>query len=384
MNKVINVCLSLLMLFLLTGCWNSKDIQTMAYVTGLGLDYQNGKYITYVQVLNFSNIAKTEGMELGSTVPNWIGRGEGKTMTEAFNAIYTSSQIRVFWGHLKAIVCTENLLKRADRIKEAYDMINRYREVRYNVLIYGTKVPLRDIFTQKSILNLSPLDTVMYSPTQIYAQRSFIPPIYGYKCVAHLNEPGSESIIPSISIVDNKWTVDYKDKPMLRINGAFFFSDQQLKGWLKESDLAGYRWLQKKLQRSALQIIDDNNQAIAALVLVRPKPEIIPIVQNGTPFFRISVNVKAFIEELTADITEKELEIRAAKAVKEEIWTTYKKGLATQADVFQLSQALYRNYPKVWNAERQEQAFFLNESSLKQIDVKVHLLHTGKYKGRIE
>ncbi|MFH5184336.1 Ger(x)C family spore germination protein [Paenibacillus sp. TAB 01] len=381
---MVTVCLSLLMLFLLTGCWNSKDIQTMAYVTGLGLDYQNGKYITYVQVLNFSNIAKTEGMELGSTVPNWIGRGEGKTMTESFNAIYTSSQIRVFWGHLKAIVCTENLLKRADRIKEAYDMINRYREVRYNVLIYGTKVPLRDIFTQKSILNLSPLDTVMYSPTQIYAQRSFIPPIYGYKCVAHLNEPGSESIIPSISIVDNKWTVDYKDKPMLRINGAYFLSDQQLRGWLKESDLAGYRWLQKKMQRSALQIIDDNNQAVAALVLVRPKPEIIPIVQNGTPFFRISVNVKAFIEELTADITEKELEIRAAKAVKEEIWTTYKKGLATQADVFQLSQALYRNYPKVWNAERQEQAFFLNESSLKQIDVKVHLLHTGKYKGRIE
>ncbi|MCS7462310.1 Ger(x)C family spore germination protein [Paenibacillus doosanensis] len=371
----------LLCVLSLTGCWNSKDIQNMAYVTALGLDYQDGKYITYVQVLNFSNVAKTENSQIGNVIPVWIGRGEGKTVTESFNAIYATSQIRVFWGHVKAIVCTENILHRGDRMKEAYDMLNRYREIRYNILLYGTKEPLQDIFAQKSILNLSPLDTIMYTPAQIFSQRSYILPVYGFKLIAQYNEAGNPAMLPSLTIDKEGWREDYKVKSMLKINGAYFFRKQQMIGWLSESDLQGYRWLQRKLERSPIMIPNERNPS-AAVVLLHPTAKIKPVFENGKPYYNIRLKIEAYLDELAKEIPEKEIEKQASKVVEQQIRYTYKKGLQIRSDVLKLDQSLYREYPDKWHELHQSREFILEEDSLKQIHVQVELLHTGKYKGR--
>ncbi|MDF2717654.1 MAG: hypothetical protein K0R28_4579 [Paenibacillus sp.] len=383
MRRAAVLLLISVLFFVPAGCWNSKDIQNMAYVTAIGIDYENGKYITYVQVLNFTNVAKTDTAQIGKNIPVWIGRGEGLTLTESFNSIYSTSQLRVFWGHVKSIVYTERFLKSGQRVKEAYDMVNRYREVRYNVLMYGTKEPLRDIFTQKSILNLSPLDTLLDTPSQIYSQRSYILPVYGYKIIAQFNEPAQSAMLPSISIDKEAWTEDQKAKPMFRIDGSYYFHASTMTGWLSEEDLEGYRWLQKKLERSPIHI-PDNNAPDAAIVLIKPKPRIQPVVRDGKVTFNISLHIKAYVDELIRNIPKTEIEEMTGKAIREQIRSTYKKGLEIKVDVLQLGECLYRKYPKVWHNMHTNGDFILNESSLDRIDVKVRLLHTGKYKGRID
>ncbi|MCY7482840.1 hypothetical protein M5X06_24220 [Paenibacillus alvei] len=42
----------------LAGCWDIKNVQDMNYVTALGIDYVNGKYIVYTNSLEFTNVAK--------------------------------------------------------------------------------------------------------------------------------------------------------------------------------------------------------------------------------------------------------------------------------------------------------------------------------------
>ncbi|MBD2865528.1 Ger(x)C family spore germination protein [Paenibacillus sp. IB182363] len=367
---------------LLTGCWNSKDIQKMAYVTALGFDYADGKIVSYVQVLNFSNVAKGETSQVGKSVPVWVGKGEGITVTESLTDIYSTSQIRIFWGHIKAIVCTESFMQNGQRIKEAYDMVNRYREIRYNVLLYGTKDNLRDIFIQKSLLNFSPIDTVMSTPSQIYTQRSFILPVYGFKLIAHFNEAGSPIMLPSITVAKGDWTEDQKKKSMLRINGAYFFRKLDMIGWLSENDLAGYRWAQQKLERSPINVPDNANPAVA-LVLTKPRFKVTTVI-NGDVKYNIHVKMQAYLDEMTRDITEKEIEDQAAQVVKEEIMATYKKGLRIQADIFKLDEVLYRNHPKLWRERHERGAFLLTPDSINEIVVKISLLHTGKYKGRAD
>lgn len=373
---------SSLFLFALTGCWNSKDIQNMAYVTAIGFDYEGGKFVTYAQVLNFTNVAKSEAAEVGKNVPTWIGRGEGVTVTESFNAIYSTSQLRVFWGHVKAIVATERFLRNGDRVKEAYDMINRYREIRYNILMYGTKEPLRDIFSQKSILNLSPLDTLMDTPSQIYSQRSYILPVYGYKVIAQFNEPAESAMLPSLAIDRNNWTEDKKARPMFKIDGAYFFHEQQLTSWLSERDLDGYRWLQSKLQRSPINI-PSNSDPDAAIVLVDPKPRIHHFVKNGKPYFNIDLTILAFVDEMVRDIPKKEIEEKTARVLRDQIRQTFNKGVGVKVDVLKLGQCLYRENPKLWKSYHQDGEFILEKDSLDRINVKVNLRHTGKYKDRV-
>ncbi|MEF3305892.1 Ger(x)C family spore germination protein [Paenibacillus sp. GYB003] len=368
---------------LLTGCWNSKDIQNMAYVTALGFDYENGTFITYAQVLNFTNVAKGEAAEVGKNVPTWIGRGEGVTVTESFNSIYSTSQLRVFWGHVKSIVVTERFLRQGERVKEAYDMVNRYREIRYNILLYGTKEPLRDIFAQKSLLNLSPLDTLMDTPAQIYSQRSYILPVYGYKVIGQFNEPAESAMLPSISIDRQSWSEDKNKRPMFKIDGAYFFHAQKMVGWLSERDLEGYRWLQRKLERSPINIPDDRNPA-AAIVVIKPKPAIHHEVKNGKPYFNITLTMKAFVDELVRDTSKTDIEKLLNEGIEKQIRDTYEKGLDIKIDVLKLGQCLYRENPKLWHSLHRDGEFILDRDSLQNVDVKVTLIHSGKYKLRVE
>ncbi|TDG00456.1 Ger(x)C family spore germination protein [Paenibacillus piri] len=381
MKQIAAAFVYLSVLLLLPGCWNSKDIQSMAYVTALGLDYKDGKFHTYVQVLNFTNVAKTETSQLGKNIPVWIGKGVGKTITESFNDIYSTSQIRLFWGHVKAIVCSENILRDAEKIRESYDMLNRYREVRYNILLYGTKVPLQEIFTKKSLMNFSPLDTIMYTPAQMNSQRTFILPVYGYRIISQFNEPSNSSLLPSLTVSKQGWQEDTKIKPMLKVDGAFLLENTQLTGWLSENDLIGYRWMQKKMQRSSINIFD-NHEPAAALVLLNPRPKIRPVFEDGNVRFDLSIKLDAYLDELIVDLPKDKIESLAAKVIRDQIIYTYKKGIGLKSDVLKLDRSLYRDHPKEWKALHEKRRFLLDEHSLSHVDVRIHLLHTGKYKGR--
>ncbi len=353
----------------------------MAYVTAVGLDFDNGKFITYVQILNFAGLAKSDSTQVGKNIPVWVGKGEGITVTEAFNEIYATSQLRVFWGHVKAIVCTERYLKKTEKVKEAYDMINRYREIRYNVLLYGTKESINDIFVQKSILNMSPIDSLLDSPFQVYSQRSFITPHEGLRVISEINEAGQSAMLPSISIDKQAWTEDKNSKSMFRIDGAFYYSHEMLLGWMSEKELEGFRWLQEKLDRSFINIPDTNNP-VASIVLVKPKSRIIPIIQDGNVYYTIKLNINAYVDEIIKDTSIQEMESMANQVVEDQIRKTFAVGLKKKIDVLQLGERLYRNYPKKWHELDKNSDFNLDANSLDKVLVKVNLQHTGKYKER--
>ncbi|GMK39476.1 hypothetical protein PCCS19_25300 [Paenibacillus sp. CCS19] len=379
--RISAAALSLLCTLLLTGCWNSRDIQNLAYVTAIGIDYKDNHYITYVQVLNFSNIARTETNTIGKPVPIWIGKGEGTTVVDSLDAMMATSQLRMFWGHVKALVFTENLMRKG--IVETFNALNRYREIRYRLLVYGTNEKLENVFTKKSLLNLSPLDTIMYTPEQTYSQRSFIQPVYGHQVIARINEPGQPTMLPSLTVTREIWTEDAKGVPLLSISGAYFFNDNVLSGWLSSEDLKGSRWIQKDLKQAIIQV-PNKDEIVATLALLKPKYRIRPVVDSGNKVrYDIDVRIQGKLFELIKDMPTRTLEKLTQDAVIREVQETYRKGLAAHCDVFNLEETLYRNHPKVWHNQHRPEPYQLSEDSLRKITVKVSIRNTGKYKGRV-
>ncbi|MZQ86244.1 Ger(x)C family spore germination protein [Paenibacillus sp. 5J-6] len=382
MKVIIKLNIILAVTFMVSGCWDSKTIQNMAYVTALGLDYKDEHYITYVQILNFSNIARSDQISIGKNLPIWIGKGEGKTVAEALSSIYATSQLRIYWGHIKAIICTEDLLKSKAALRQVYDAINRYPEVRYNILLYGTKESFTDIFTQKSLLNLSPLDTIMDTPEESFKQRSSIQPQYGYKNIAELNEKGRTVILPTISITKQEWQEDQMKKAMFRIDGAYAMHYHQLAGWFSEDDLKGVRWFNKKTNRIFINI-PDNKKPSGSLVLTKPHHKILPLIKHDEARFDLYVEARATVTEMTENASKKMMEDQAEQVVRDEIISTYRKGLSKQADLLNLFKEVYRNDPKAWHRLNDGGHLVLKEDTLNNIEVRVQLIQSGKYKGRV-
>ncbi|MEF2244453.1 Ger(x)C family spore germination protein [Paenibacillus sp. IITD108] len=382
-KRLLLLFLNLFILLSLTSCWNSKDIQNMAYVTAIGFDYADNQYTTYVQVLNFSNVAKGEANAMGKNVPNWIGKGTGTTVTESFNSIYATSQLRLFWGHVKAIVLSERFLKDIDQVAETYDMVNRYREIRYNILLYGTTESMIDIFSQKSNLNITPIESLLAQPSQIYSQRSYILPVYGYKLIASLNEPSGLGILPALSIDHNNWFEDKKGTSMFRINGAYFYNEKKYSGYMTAKQLEGFRWMQHKLERSPINIPDDKDPA-AAIVLQKPKTKIHHYEKDGKVNFDIKISLLAYVDELIRNETKENIEKQAGEVIANQIRASFEKGVEIKADVLELGSRLYRMDNTLWEKQHSKNTFFLTKESLRNVEVKVTLIHSGKYKLKVE
>lgn len=379
--KIFRAMSVLLTIMILNGCTKLPEIQNMAYVTAIGVDYDDGKWIAYAQILNFSNISHSEQINIGKPVPVWVGRGEGKTLALALTDISRTAQLRVFWGHVKTLVLTENALK--NEVTPIYSAINRYREVRYNILVYGTKRELPDILTQKSLLNLSPLETVMFTATQTSSGLSVIMPVTGNRILANLYEPGEPAMIPSIDIDSKDWKEDEKVRPMFHLSGGYFFHDNKMVGWMSEKDLLGMRWADRRQERMPL-LVSINDSPAAILNFSSPKMVIQPVIGHGDIRYNIEVKANGYVMELLEDVTMDQLKVRADEIIRKEITTTYRKAIKIKCDPFRLREALYRSAPMEFNRLSTIGEFILSEDSLGKVKIDVQLSNTGKYKGIVK
>ncbi len=135
----------MVLLTITTGCWNIREVQDINYATAIGVDYSDGKCIMYVQMLDFSSVAKLEGQQKLSEAPVWVGKGTGKSFTEAANSLYSTSQKKLLWGHVSAIVFSERILKQ-NKYRDVLELLDRYREIRYLVWAFSTRESIEDIF----------------------------------------------------------------------------------------------------------------------------------------------------------------------------------------------------------------------------------------------
>lgn len=368
--------LALLPLLAAAGCWSSQDIQNQAYVTAIGLDYENGSYVVYAQVLNFANVAMTETTELGKGIPIWVGHASAPTISDALGSLHKTSQMPLYWGHTKVLVITERFMRQRG-IRDAIQVMNRYREVRYNIYMYGTREKLEDIFIQKSIFNLSPLNTVMFSPKQIYQ------PITGNRFIAKLDEPGNPAVLPSIGFDKKSWDEDRKSKPMFRINGGFYFTNKSLNSWMSEEDLKGATWAQPSLRDTIIKV-PSVPPFSAGIMATKADFTAKATLRGGEPKFRIRILVKGFVLELFENASVGRLQELAEDVIRAQVQTTFRKGVASRCDPFSLQQTFYRKYPRQWAELGGAHTYMLKPDSIEKIDVYVKLTHMGKYKGRTE
>lgn len=369
----------LLMLPVLSGCWNAKEMEHLYYIHAIGIDYMNNQYVAYAQILNLSTMAKTEagGGGPGPTGQSiaWVGKGVGTTVDTAVHNLYASTQRRIFWGHLNALVLSESLMKHG--IQDVLDIFTRYHETRYTMWVFGTREPMGDLLKASPIFETSPVYSQIGDPADIYKQSSFIPPVRIHRFIAQMNEPGKMPLLLNLSLSHEQWFSERKTYSTLKEGGVSVIENGKWIGSLPRSDIFGVRWMTEKTIRTPL-IISANRQPAAVLICEDPKVKIIPDVRDNKARFKIRVSVKSSVIEMRQEVSDTFLREQAAKVIQNEIMDTFKAGVKKQADVFQLSHALYHKNPDMWHKLVKNGKLPLTAESIETIDVKMKIVGSGK------
>jgi len=374
MKKKIVLLSSLLTSLILSGCWDVTEPQKMYYVDGLGIDYKDGQYEIYLQLISFSDVVKSENFT-PQAAPAEVGQSKGKTLEEALFKLFRSIDQKVFWGHMTYIIFSEEAMKDKNTVP-IIDTVLRYRETRYQIWTYCTQDPIKDILLVTPILNKPLTTSKLSNPLNTEDKETFVEPVNFRNLVIGLNEPNYEIGIPYVTI-NKDWGTEDRQEQETAFIGIGVLSKDGFKGFIKNDAARGTQWMHDRTQRGETTFKLEENDYLTT-TLEKIKVNIKPIVKNDQVTFDVEITLNARINGFKTKVSEEEIRKKLIKEVKKEIRTTYKEALAKDIDIYRLSEHLYRKNVKVWKKLEEDGKIPLTPSSISKLEININQLKSGR------
>lgn len=122
-NKKIFILI--LVILLLTGCSDYRELTDMAIISNLGIDKVDEEFHITVQILNSKSNSNDDSKKNSSEVI--LYNSKGKTIHEALRNTTLESPKKLYVGHLESIIISERIAK--SNISELFDFILRDPEI---------------------------------------------------------------------------------------------------------------------------------------------------------------------------------------------------------------------------------------------------------------
>ena len=118
------IILLILSVFLLSGCFDYKELNDMSIVSSIGIDYNKGKYNVYLEITKSSKDGSSTEIETS------LLTGESSNITDAFNNAKNKSDKLVYMEHVELLVLSKNIGDKG--ISEVLDYIIRDTTINNN------------------------------------------------------------------------------------------------------------------------------------------------------------------------------------------------------------------------------------------------------------
>ncbi|MBI0575864.1 Ger(x)C family spore germination protein [Neobacillus cucumis] len=372
MVAILSACL------LLSGCTGLKDIQDLNYIVAIGMDYdeKKGEYITYLQSLNFAEVAKQEGGRPTGPIPAFVAKAKGKTLNLAVSHLYKKSEPPLFFGHVITFVISNHLVDH--KFREVVEEIERNKSLRHTMRIVIAEDPIQDVFQAKALFDYPAPYTVMFRKGGNRAYLDSLKPMLALQFLREYFEPMGVAKIPMVKIDHNTWKAE-KKYPVLFFNGWAVFQNRKHIANLPFKDSLYMEWLTEK-KISVEEEVNEHEKLLAAVKLDSPKMKVKYMKGTASPVFSVELSVKGDLLEKIEDVSITKLNRIIAADTKKKVAALYKKGIQQQADLLNVGKKWYRRHPKSFHELEKSGTFYLDESSLKSIKVKAEISHFNTYK----
>ncbi|MDM5206216.1 Ger(x)C family spore germination protein [Cytobacillus kochii] len=375
MKRVVNFILCFVLLLTCVACESDmKEIQNLNFATALGVDFKDGKYQLYVQLVGLDSVAKTEGEK--SQAQTYVSTSSGKTLLDAYFELYKSEQEVIIFSHISTIVVSESILKRG--LNHVLDELTRYYEYRLTPWIFATKDPLDKVLSTLGLFKQSSLETLLHHPDRSSKQSTMIRPIKLYQFFRELFEPGKTTFLPGITITENQWENNQKKEPKLTYSGAFFLKEMNYKGFFSLDAIKGIRWTSAGTKRASLKVPDGENQdTIIIIDNIKTKKKLLGS-EGGKYQFEVQLDVKASIGNKVNDQKYNKLLAETKKNFTKEIKDLFQLGVEEGVDILDLGHILYRNDFESWEKDKEN---YLEKSEV-AVNADVTIQHASAFKNK--
>ena len=384
-KKWICIILSSTLLFL-GGCWNRREIETLAFVTATGIDgaAEPKKVQVTVQIAKPATLVATAMGGVATERSFWLVSSTGYTTFEAIRNFAHQSSRRLYWAHSQWLVFGEELARRG--IEDVLDIFFRDGETRQTAKLAIFKGGKASDFLQTE-LEMERLSSGAYLgilQTGTGAQSTVVDVDLRQFLIALAGE-GIEPVAIRAESIDRPPDVDIRGQMERttisrapRITGAAVFKGPKLVGWFDQPETRGYNWITGKV-KSGIIIVErpEASDKYVGLELMRARSKLKPEIVEGRPSATVIVEAEANVGDIQAmfEVTDttrmmSAMERRMATVIVNEIKAAVDKAQRElKSDVFGFGQAIYQEYPKEWRRLRED----WNDRGFPELEVKTEV-----------
>jgi spore germination protein KC len=355
----------------LTGCWNRRELEEIAFVTAVAVDQavEAGKIQLTVHIAKPFALAQVGASSAVDEKSTWTEASTGYTSFDAIRNFLSKTPRRLFWAHNRVIILGEDFARSG--IASYLDFYTRDSERRLNATLFVVKGERGadmmnaqyglETYADRGCFGIlaaaeEGLSTVVRTDLNEFQQMLATPgwePTVARLELVPLTDDGLETARATnrINLKRDEITLT------VRNSGAAVFKDAHLVGWLDGPETRGLNWVLGDVRSGIIVVPSPIPTAeYFGLEIISSSRKITPQIVNGRPAIKLEVHcnadlgdVKGFVNIPVEPNLWRELEKRLAEAVRLEIRAALAKAQKEfNSDIFGFGAAFYRNLPAIW------------------------------------
>lgn len=206
----------LFFIFSLTGCYDYKELNNLAIISGIALDYDNveNKYKLTFEILNDDKVAEN----IENNKKTYYVNGKGKSVTDAFNNTTLEINKIPYYAHIKTLIISEDIAENHAEDFIDYFLRNSYINNMFYVVVakdYEAGKILKSTTTENKIISQS-----IYTLLENSALGNSISIKVNFEDYVSLHvNPMQDIYLPTVTLENEK----------LKLQGIAIFSENKIK-----------------------------------------------------------------------------------------------------------------------------------------------------------
>ncbi|WPC39471.1 Ger(x)C family spore germination protein [Clostridium sp. JS66] len=340
-----------------TGCWSSKEINTLAIVVATGVDKTEKGYLVSEQVINPRVIASKKATNESPVV---LYTGEGRDLEGAIKSITAKAPREIYNSHLRMVIFGNGIAESG--IKDILDYFARNYQYRTDFYFAIAKNK-----TAKEVLGvLTPMEPIpgisMYNSLKL-SNKDWAPTkaIRIVELVNSIVSDGKNPVITGIDITEGetfpKSIDNLKESGEIKkiaYSSLGVLKKDRLVGWLNEDESKGYNYIIGDVKNTIGYAYYGDKVKITGEV-IDAKSDIKASIINDKPVINVKIDVKQNIGAVEGDfdvskeenkdlinrLSEQKIELICEEALN-------KAQNDLKSDIFGFGEAVHRKNPKLW------------------------------------
>jgi spore germination protein KC len=357
---IILILLFLQIIPLLSGCWNQKELNDLAFVMAMGIDKgEHQRFDVTVQLVNPGNVSTGQNGG-GQGLPIAVYKASGDTLTEAARNATKKVSRRLYYAHTNIVVISEKLAREGIyNLIDAFEREPEFRTTTEIVIAKGSTA--EDIVTTLTILDKLPTSKIkkeIQTTEQMLGENI---KVNVDDLVSALVSTGRQPIISGYKVIGNKEEARKANNltstttlAYLKADGLAIFNDGKLIGWIKNDKARGAVWLLNKVKSTDINLDWKGKKAALNLTPLRSKTKVSAKIKNGKPIIQVVLKEESIISEVNTSInldnpsTIQEIEKIMGEKIEKEIMSSIKEAQRQKCDIFGFGEKVHLANPKLW------------------------------------